>query len=347
MATENRKFMYIESSQIPLKEVPYGDLKANIIDPTTGKPYKGIVLEGPFASLKDSPNNNKRVYDIPKYLELLQRLKIQTQSKKGVYGELEHPEKYSVNFNNVSHKILDVWYVEEERTVYGRVLLLNTPKGKIAQEIIRSGGQLAISARAAGEEISQPDGTYKAITKLLTTYDLVYHPGFSEAVLDFKELNESQKFIQDVAKNKQGFAIKIYQNQLNKIPTAYMQYINLNEAADEEKLDRRSKCFLEWLGENQERLFESTDEEEKHDQEIMEENEPSNQKQKQKKLEKATEQDLKESRQNKLKHRLFFQEAECAQNKLRNKRKLDKTYFDNSSGFVTDGISTTGIADTL
>lgn len=350
MATENKKFMYIESSQIPLKEIPYGDLKENIIDPTTNKPYRGIVLEGPFASLKEVPNNNKRIYDIPKYLELLQKLKQQILNQKGVYGELEHPEKYSVNFNNVSHKILDVWYIEEEQMVYGRVMLLNTPKGKIAQEIVRSGGLLAISGRAAGEEISQPDGTSKAITKLLTTYDLVYHPGFSSAVLGFKELNESQKFIQEKGESKSGFGIKIYQNQLKKLPNAYLSYIKLNESVDSDVQERRSKCFLEWLCENQNNLLESTDEE-KEDQDKLEDNVNPDEKKKQKKLQIATKQELNESeskeRTNRLKQRLFFQEAEQAQAKLRKNRKLDKAYYDDSSGFVTDNVSITGITPSI
>lgn len=334
MPTEDRKFMYIESSQIPLKEVPYGDLKANLTDPTTGKPYQGIVLEGPFACLKETPNNNKRVYSIPEYLELLEKLKKQIHSSKGVYGELEHPEKYSVNFNNVSHKILDVWWVPEEQMVYGRVLILNTPKGKIAQEIIKSGGQLAISARAAGEEIQQPDGTLKAITKLLTTYDLVYHPGFSEAVLEFKELNESQKFLQNASSNKKGFGFKIYQNQFNKIPNAYLQYINLNESSEEDLLNRKSKCFLEWFGE---KLNESENQEKEQEQKI-EENDVPKQKQKQNKLEKAVQKDLKEEKLHKLKQEMFFQEVECAQNKLRKKcfNREDKAYYDNSAGFVSN-----------
>lgn len=338
---DNKKFIYYESTQIPLKEVPYGDLKANLIDPTTGKPYKGIVLEGPAACLKPKPNNNKRVYDVDEYLKLLEKLKIQIHSKKGVYGELEHPEKYSVNFNNVSHKILDVWYKPEEMMVCCRIILLNTPKGKIAQEIVRSGGQLALSARAAGDEIAQSDGTYKAVTKILTTYDLVYHPGFSEAVLEFKELNESQKRMQTISQNKTGFGFMLYQNQLSKIPSIYNQYIKLNEATDEEIFDRRSKCFLEYLFENlnQDDLSEQ-DEEEKHEQEVMEENEPSNQKAKQQKLKNAAQKDLKQKQVQKLNQDLFFQEASIAQSKLRKRNKQSRTYFDNSAGFVTEGIST-------
>lgn len=326
--SEQRDFIYFESPQVPLKEVPYGDLKANIIDPTTGKPYKGIVLEGIFAQFSNTPNNNNRIYDIPEYLKLLEQLKKQVLSSKGVYGELEHPEKYSVDFNNISHKILDVWYDPATLCVMGRVLLINTPKGKIAQEVIKSGGQLAISARAAGAEIKQPDGTFKAVTRLLTTYDLVYHPGFSSAVLEFKELNESQQFIQNAGNNKQGYSFKVYRNQLGKISDIYAKYISLNESA-EVILDKRSKCFQEYL-------FESIQDTEQ--QEMLEEGDVEQQHQKQQKLQKAVKQQkqkqLKEAKVNKLMEDMFFQQRDIYQKRLKNK--ADKAFYDNSAGFVTN-----------
>lgn len=326
--SEQRDFIYFESPQVPLKEVPYGDLKANITDPTTGKPYKGIVLEGIFAQFSNTPNNNNRIYDIPEYLKLLEQLKKQVLSNKGVYGELEHPEKYSVDFNNISHKILDVWYDPATLCVMGRVLLLNTPKGKIAQEVIKSGGQLAISARAAGAEIKQSDGTFKAVTRLLTTYDLVYHPGFSTAVLEFKELNESQQFIQNAGNNKQGYSFKVYRNQLGKISDIYAKYISLNESA-EVILDKRSKCFQEYL-------FESIQVTEQ--QEMLEEGDVEQQQQKQQKLQKAVKQQkqkqLKEAKVNKLMEDMFFQQRDIYQKRLKNN--ADKAFYDNSAGFVAN-----------
>ena len=334
MSKESRNFLYVESPQIPLKEVPFGDLMANITDPTTGKPYKGIVLEGVFAQFSDIPNNNKRIYDIPEYLKLLDKFKQQVLSSKGVYGELEHPEKYSVNLNNISHKIIDVWYVPETLTVMGRVLLLDTPNGKIAQEVIKSGGRLAISARAAGEEIKQNDGTFKAVTKLLTTYDLVYHPGFSEAVLEFKKLNESQQFLQKAGSEKQGYCYKIYKNNLDKISNAYNTYITLNESV----LERRSKCFQEWFM----NLNESS--QEQNQQQIIEQNESPDEKQKQQKLEKAVQKELKQqaliNRKKNAQKAFYLNQVKKQNNKLKT---LDRTVFDNSAGFVTEGISTTGI----
>lgn len=336
---QNLKFCLMESAQIPLQEVTKAELKSSIIDPTTGKPYDGIILEGIFADLSQEPNNNKRIYDEEQYLVLLEKLKQQVQSKKGVYGELEHPDRYSVNYNYVSHKIIDIWYDYVNHLVRGRVLLLNTPKGLIAQEIIKSGGLLAISARAAGDEIKQADGTFKAVVRLLTTYDLVYHPGFSDAILEYETLNESQKLLYNAGKNKSGFFVKIYLNQFGQMNDAYMNYLGMNESEDLEDIsERRSMCFLEWFGK---KLFESQKEssnQEENEQEILQKNEPVDKKEKQQKLKNAVNKELNEENYLKARKKLMFQEASQAQKRLR--KRPAGNFYDNSAGFVNTGMST-------
>lgn len=315
---KKERFLYIESNQIPLTEIPYGDLKENMIDPITGKIYKGIVLEGCFADLSPKTNNNNRIYNIQQYLLLLQILKKQIHSAKGVYGELEHPKSYAVNYKNVSHKILDVWYDEKQMKVFGRLILLNTPNGLIAQEIIRSGGQLAISGRAAGEETNLPNGTKSAVTKLLTTYDLVYHPGFALSVLQFKELNESQKFLQEVSKKKTGFSGIIYEKDFKEMPTKFAEFIELNES---------DNCFLEWFLTN---LNEAKkDVKTKEDEKILEKNEPSDENSYQESLSSATDEDLSEAKKS------FQNQIQFSENQLK-KKKLAKSVYDDSNGFMND-----------
>lgn len=313
---KNERYLDIDSSQVPLTEVPYDEIKMDLINPVTKKPYKGIILEGCFVDLNPTPNNNMRIYDIPEYLRLLRMLKKQIHTRKGVYGELEHPKGYAVDFKNASHKLLDVWYIEEEKKIYGRLVILNKGNGLIAREIIESGGQLAISARAAGEETEQQNGTKKAVTKLLVTFDLVYHPGFASAVLNFKELNESQKFTQNISANKNGFSGRIYENELNHINDKYAEYI-LNE--------NNSLCFYEWLFTKN--LNESK-QLEKQQQEILEKKESSTQEKLQKKLQEKTKQDLSEKEN-------FFNNVKQNQQKLKYAR-LGASYYDNSAGFVTN-----------
>ena len=313
----NDRFLYVESDQIPLTEVPYGDLKENMIDVTTGKPYKGIVLEGVFADLNQTTNNNDRIYDIPSYLEMLQQLKKAIHSAKGVYGELEHPQRYQINYNFVSHKLLDVWYEEETKLVKGRLILLNTEQGKRAAQIIKSGGQLAISARAGGEEVNGPNGVKYAKVQAIFTYDLVYHPGFATAVLEFKELNESQKFIQSSGTSKKGFNFILKQKEIDNLSEAYMDYLKIDNLSESEKTQRRSVCFLEYYNNNRlKNLFES--EQQKQQQQILQQNKSVDEKEKENELTRSVEKELSESEK-------FYQQI---------KKKQARTVFDNSAGFI-------------
>lgn len=335
---EARKFLHVESSQIPLVKIDYGTIKKDIINPVNGKPYKGIVLEGIFADLSnESVNNNNRYYDVPQYLQLLGRLREAIHTDKGVYGELEHPKSYAVDYNNVSHKILDVWYDESDMKVRGYVLILDTPKGRICKDIIESGGCLAISARAAGDEIDNPDGTKTGRVKLLTTYDLVYHPGFSNAVLQFKELNESQRFMQETANSKKGFSYIIYEDQLRNINESYNEYMKLNES-----INGPDKCFLEWFQEN---LNESKSEDkkiqkarEKTDIKKLQTNSPSSEEELEDNLSIATDQDLKEACSLKQKNK-FFKQVKMFQDNIKQElQDQPKVVYDNSAGFMTDGF---------
>lgn len=323
------RFLYVESNQIPLLKIDYGTIKHNIINPLTGKPYKGIVLEGVFADLSQNINNNRRIYDIPQYLELLAEFRKKVHSPRGWYGELEHPQSYAVNFNNVSHKILDVWYEEETQLVKGYVLILNKGKGLIARDIIESGGCLAISARAAGEEIDQPDGTKLARVKLLVTYDLVYHPGFSEAILKFKELNESQKMIQDISTSKTGFSYIIPENSLKNINESFNNYMDCYKSQPKE-------CFLEWFGKNINESKQRVDYQEKEDdEERMKDSEIPGEESVEKNLQNAAKQQLNESQTKEYQKNLKLNQREIFQGIF---DKEDNSVFDDSSGFVTEGI---------
>lgn len=141
------------------------------------------VLEGIFAQF-GVENNNKRIYEEKEYLPHLDYLKKQIAENR-LMGELDHPEKFEVSLQKVSHVVESLEYDSKNRQIVGRVRLLNTPAGNIAKNLVDSGIPVSISSRAAGSVTESK----KVEIKRIFTYDLVAHPGFENAQLS--RVNES------------------------------------------------------------------------------------------------------------------------------------------------------------
>lgn len=140
---------------------------------------KKYILEGVFAEL-DRQNRNSRIYTKSEYLKHLSYLREDIKKGEPLLGELDHPDdRFEVKLKEASHRITDLWYDAEKNVVMGRIELLNTPNGKLAQSIVDQGIPLHISSRAAGSVNS--DNTVQI--QQIYTYDLVCKPGFAGAVL--------------------------------------------------------------------------------------------------------------------------------------------------------------------
>jgi hypothetical protein len=293
-----RHFQYTEGAENPLKRVSNIDILKSIIDPTTGKQYDGIILEGEFASI-DTLNNNNRIYTEANYIGFVEQLKKQAHSPKGLYGQYEHPKTYSSDGNLLSHKILDIWYDQSVKKVFGIIMLLNTTAGKEAQEVIKSGGLLSVSARGGGSEVQNPDGTITAVLKLMITFDIVHHPGFTSAIVGFTKLNESRGCIS-------------YDSNIGKLIQFYESYIINNENVQ---------------------LFESSEEtkaaktKNKEEEKILETGEAPNQKEIENRLSSVVDKQLTESQKD------FHNQMNRATGKF---KKLNNAVYDNSAGFLSE-----------
>lgn len=141
------------------------------------------ILEGIFAQF-GVENNNKRIYEEKEYLPHLEYLQKKI-SQNRLMGELDHPEKFEVSLDKVSHVIENLEYDQSKRQIKGRVRILDTPSGKIAKALIDSNVPISISSRAAGSVSENKSVSIKRIF----TYDLVADPGFEDAQLS--RVNES------------------------------------------------------------------------------------------------------------------------------------------------------------
>jgi hypothetical protein len=100
-------------------------------------------------------------------------------------GELDHPEAAIVNLNNVSHNIKRIWW--EGNGLMGELELLNTPSGKIAQEIVSAGIPLGISSRGMGSVKQIGESVEVQEDFELVCWDLVSLPSTPDAYVRLSE----------------------------------------------------------------------------------------------------------------------------------------------------------------
>ena len=164
---------------------------------TEGKSSNGrMILEGKLQAA-DTKNGNGRVYpreilerEVQKYID-------GPVKQNNAMGELDHPEASIINLSNVSHNIKKVWW--DGNDLMGQLELLNTPSGKIAQEIVLAGIPLGISSRGMGS-VKQLGETVEVQDDFeLVAWDLVSVPSTPGAYLQpvgkLGTMNEGKQYI--------------------------------------------------------------------------------------------------------------------------------------------------------
>ena len=86
----------------------------------------------------------------------------------------------NINLERVSHKIEKIW--QDGDYFKARALILDTPYGKIAKELIKSGCKLGVSSRALGSVIRRNGTDYVGKDfRLITAGDIVWEPSAQAA----------------------------------------------------------------------------------------------------------------------------------------------------------------------
>jgi hypothetical protein len=147
-------------------------------------PNGNLLLVGKLQEAEVN-NGNGRVY--PKEI-LIREIKRYTDGPvktRTSCGELDHPDSQVINLSNTSHLITEVWW--EGNEVWGKLELLNTPSGKIAQEIVRAGIPLGISSRGMGSLKQIGESLEVQEDFSLLCWDLVSTPSTPQAYMRLSE----------------------------------------------------------------------------------------------------------------------------------------------------------------
>jgi len=142
----------------------------------TGKLQEGGVLNG-----------NNRMYPPEVLMREVKNYQKLVKEKRAL-GELDHPDTNVINLAQVSHRVTAIWM--EGNTVMGKVQVLNTPSGKILQELVNGGCTMGISSRGMGSVREERGTTIVEDDFQLICFDFVSEPSTPGAFM----MQESKEF---------------------------------------------------------------------------------------------------------------------------------------------------------
>ena len=178
------------NKQLLVDHIPFHVAKLQPI--TEGKDSKngdGLMRVRGKLQEADVKNGNGRVYPLKTLKVQIDKYMNGPMVSRTSTGELDHPESSIINLSNVSHLITKIWW--QGNDVMGELTLLNTPSGKIAQEIIRANIPLGISSRGMGS-VRQIGETVEVQDDFeLLCWDLVSVPSTPNA---YMSLSESKQY---------------------------------------------------------------------------------------------------------------------------------------------------------
>ena len=149
----------------------------------------GMILSGKLQE-SDVQNGNGRVYP-HKILEREMKNYTKLVKERRALGELDHPDDSVINLRNASHMVTEVWW--DGPSVMGKVQVLNTPSGKILQELVGDGVKLGISSRGLGSVTENQGKTMVEDDFHLICFDFVSEPSTPNAFM-IKEAKENKVF---------------------------------------------------------------------------------------------------------------------------------------------------------
>lgn len=148
-----------------------------IVEEKNGK--KNLYIEGIYMQAQ-KVNGNGRMYRTETLAREVERYTNKYIKENRALGELGHPNGPSINLDRVSHKIVEL--KQNGNDFYGKAMVLDTPMGNIARNLIESGVQLGVSTRGMGS-LKEVNGIMEVQDDfyLATAADIVAEPSAPDA----------------------------------------------------------------------------------------------------------------------------------------------------------------------
>ena len=147
----------------------------------------GMILSG-IMQKADAINGNGRIYPHRVLMKEVENYGKLVNDRRAL-GELDHPEDSVINLKNASHLVTKIWW--QDKDVMGKVKVLDTPSGKVLQELVKSGVSLGISSRGMGSVREDQNQTIVEDDFQLICFDFVSEPSTPGAFM-MKEARDYQ-----------------------------------------------------------------------------------------------------------------------------------------------------------
>lgn len=145
----------------------------------------GVILSG-IMQKADTQNGNGRIYPHRVLVKEVENYRKLVKERRAL-GELDHPDDSVINLKNASHLVTDIWM--EGKDVKGKIKVLNTPAGKVLQELVRDNVNIGISSRGMGSVTETSGQTIVEDDFQLICFDMVSEPSTPGAFM-MKEAKE-------------------------------------------------------------------------------------------------------------------------------------------------------------
>lgn len=150
-----------------------------IIESNEGK--KNYFIEGVFMQA-ETKNRNGRIYPMNVLEPKVNEYNTKFIKENRAFGELNHPKGPTVNLDRVSHIVKDLQV--EGNNFKGKAKIMETPMGKIVQNLMDEGARLGVSTRGMGS-LKQTNGINMVQPDfMLAAVDIVADPSAPDAFVD-------------------------------------------------------------------------------------------------------------------------------------------------------------------